>query len=298
MIFCTGSSGLVASQFKQDCINQGLDFIGLDLHGENQSVDILDKDNVFQAIEGKLREGIKPVLFHFAAITFTGKNLSSEQESLSWRLNVQGTKNILEVGKKLDIPVVHISTDYVFAGGTKEDPYLETDAILPDDTVYSQTKAAAEEAVLEVAKNQQVVIMRIAFPYGNLIHPKMGLLRKMLSWMDKNQTVNLYADQKICPTSIDFISQTCMKISQLLETKLLSSGQILHVVGPATTPYAFGAAAAQIFEKNCNITATSIEDNGAKNLSLSSQETEKILTMTHPSHDEEILRLKSVGLTY
>jgi dTDP-4-dehydrorhamnose reductase len=295
-ILCTGSSGLVASNFKKLCLKKSISFYGLDLHGENKNIDITKKEELLATVKThcntSLQKNLRPILFHFAAITITGKNLTSEQIELSKKINIEGTANILQVCQKLNILLVHISTDFVFAGAKKNNPYLPNDEICPDKTVYSQTKAEAEKIVLAVKDKQQVVIIRLAFPYGNFSHAKMGLLRKMLDWMDKNEEVNLYSDQKACPTSISYFSQCCLKTAQLISEQKIKSGQILHCVGKPTTPYEFGKLAKEIFNKNAQLNKSSIGD-GVKNLVLDTKETEEILGIIISTHNQAMKSLEN-----
>jgi len=285
-IFCTGSSGLVASDFKRLVLSQNIPFYGLDLHGEDEAVDITKKTAILNFIKSKTDKSLaelKPILFHFAAITLTGNNLTPEQIELSKKVNVEATANLLEVCRELNIPMVHISTDFVFAGGKKDTPYLPEDEISPDNTIYSQTKAEAEREVTAACSSQLAVIIRLAFPYGNFAHPKSCLVRKMLSWMDSKPEVNLYNDQKICPTPISYFSQCCLKVAQLISENKIISGQILHCVGEPTTPYEFGNMIKKVFNKNTNLIPTSVGD-GVRSLVLDIEETEKILEMKSLKH--------------
>lgn len=295
-ILCTGSSGLVASHFKQTAIDQGINFIGLDLSGEKISADITNKVDFEKVIEKLLPElnGSQPVLFHFAAIPITGTNLTKEQLELSNKVNVEGTRNVLEVCRQFNIPMVHISTDFVFSAGKKRNPYLPTDEICPDDTNYSQTKAEAEKIVLAAKNDQQVNIIRIAFPYGNMSHFKQGLLRKILTWMDNNDEVGLYSDQQTCPTPISHISNSCIRTAELITNKDILSGIILHVVGQPTTPFEFGETIKQVFEKEVILNKTSISGNTPTNLVLDTTDTEKYLGFSAPSHEEEFRKLKII----
>lgn len=289
-IFCTGSSGLVASDFKNLVVSQNIPFYGLDLHGETETVDITKKSVISNFVRTKINnfsQNSKPILFHFAAITLTGNNLTSEQIELSKQVNVRATKNLLEVCREQNIPMVHISTDFVYAGGKKDSPYLPHDEICPDDTTYSQTKAEAEHIVFTAHKYQSIVIIRLAFPYGNFKHPKPCLARKMLTWMDTKPEVNLYDNQKICPTPISYFSQCCLKVAQLISENKIQSGQILHCVGKPTSPYEFGNLIKKIFNKTAILIPTSIEE-AKKNLLLDTKETEKILNIKTPLHAQAI----------
>lgn len=315
-IICTGSTGLVASHFKQYCQNQGIIFHGVDLHGEGESIDITNYDQLYNHIK-KIKEGVilesaseasrhresNPlILFHFAAITMTGKNLTPEQIDLTNRVNIDGTKNALRVCHKLKIPLVHISTDFVFSGCAKTTPYLPEDETQADDTIYSQSKKTAEDLVLATSDNQFTSVIRIAFPYGNFSHEKKGLARKMMDWMDNLPEVNLYANQQACPTPISYISKACFRISQLISNagsqtfarlpNRLNSGQIFHVVGQTTTPYKFGSLINRIFDKRAKLNATHPKDIN-KNMVLDTTETEELLGFGAPSHEEELKSLKS-----
>ncbi len=293
-IFCTGSSGLVASDFKRLVISQHIPFYGLDLHGENEVVDISDKNSVFNFLKTKstqLPTEQKPILFHFAAITVTGNNLTDEQISLTKKVNVDSTRVLLEICRKLEIPLVHISTDFVFSGGKKTDPYLPEDELCPDDALYSQTKAEAERIVKEASKKQYIAIIRLAFPYGNFSHPKPCLVRKMLTWMESKPEVSLYSDQKICPTPIEYFSLSCLKTAKVISGQKLESGQILHCVGKQTTPYEFGSMVKKIFNKPANVNPSQIQE-GARNLVLDTQKTQEILNINIPLHEESLKRLR------
>jgi len=292
-ILCTGSSGLVASDFKKLALSENIPFYGLDLHGEEESVDITNKEPVLAYINSKLNlisDKSIPILFHFAAITITGNNLTSDQIDISKKVNIDATRILLEACKQLSIPLVYISTDFVFAGGKKETPYLPDDEICPDNTIYSQTKAEAEKLVKNASKDQKVVIIRLAFPYGNFSHPKPGLARKMISWMDNNAEVKLYNDQFICPTPISYFSDCCLQIAQLISEDKLKTGQVLHCVGQTTTPYEFGSLIKEVFEKKAKLVPTSI-GGGVKNLVLNTDKTEKILNIVKPHHQNSIQSL-------
>jgi dTDP-4-dehydrorhamnose reductase len=289
-IICTGSSGLVADHFKKTCKAQNIPFHGLDLHGETESVDITNYQQLKLTIQ-KLSFDLKnPIFFHFAAITITGKKLTDDQIALSKKVNIKGTENIVNVTDAFKIPLVHISTDFVFSGTNQNSPFKINDKIKPDDTVYAQTKAEAENIVKNAKKRQLVCIMRIAYPYGNFSHPKLGLARKMLSWMDTKPEVSLYANQKICPTSISYISNACIKISDLITTKQTKNGQILHVAGHPTTPFKFGDLIKQIFQKETLINKTKLNE-GNINLILDTKETEKLLDIKCPNHKQTLKKL-------
>jgi dTDP-4-dehydrorhamnose reductase len=291
--FCTGSSGLVASKLKEEALNKDIPFLGIDLNGEGESINILDQNQLETYVKNNIIPNKTPVLFHFAAITLTGNKLTPEQIALTKSVNVDGTKSIVAVSKKLNIPLIHISTDFVFSGANKTTPYNPNDTQIPDSNIYAKTKVEAEKIVLNSKSNNLVSIIRIAFPYGNLKHPKPGLFRKMMQWMDEKSEVNLYNDQKICPTPIDYITQSCLKTANLISQNQISSGTILHVVGNPTTPYEFGSLIKEIYNKKSNLKPVSVEGKAPKNLVLQTQETETLLNLKALSHRQYLEALKT-----
>ncbi len=297
-ILCTGSSGLVASSFKAEAKLNQIPFYGLDLHGEDEKTDIFNLNNLSDNINKYFQQitsiGNQPILFHFAAMTNTSQQLSKEEIDLAWNLNVTGTKNVIEVCRTLDLPLVHISTDYVFAGGNKTMPYLPLDPLAPDQTIYSQTKANAETEIKKVISKQMVIIVRFAFPYGNMGHPKRCILRKFLNWMSTREKVKLYDDQAISPTPISYIALGCFKLADLIYHHKLDSGTILHLAGQPTTPYDFGLLIKEIFEQKTELVRIQLAEEKTKNLVLDTSITEEILGISAPSHREALIACKQI----
>src|SRR5690625_3883833 len=100
----TGGKGQLGTELKQLLENKDLPFIS---YGSKE-LNILDKEEV-----GKVLYKEKPtVVFHCAA--YTAVDAAEENKDINWQVNVEGTRNVAEVCKELDILFVYISTDYVF----------------------------------------------------------------------------------------------------------------------------------------------------------------------------------------
>ena len=94
---------------------------------------------------------------------FTNTNANPSENDLCRQINVDGTQNILDLCRKYNKYLIHISTDFVF-DGTKTGIYTETDSVSPvNGDVYAQTKAQAEKLVLD--SRLPFAIIRIAYPY-------------------------------------------------------------------------------------------------------------------------------------
>lgn len=108
--------------------------------------------------------GIKPhVIINAAAYTDVEK--AETEPDRAFALNCDGPRQLASVAAARGVPIIHISTDYVF-DGMKKTPYTETDDTNPR-TVYGRSKLAGEAAV--ASENAQHIIMRTAWifsPFG------------------------------------------------------------------------------------------------------------------------------------
>ncbi|KKL52202.1 hypothetical protein LCGC14_2287840 [marine sediment metagenome] len=96
-----------------------------------------------EAVAEQLDRHRPGVLVHAAA--YTDVSGAEADRGLCWRINVEGTRNIVQAASARGIFLVHISTDYVFEGTTGG--YAEDDPLGPVRNYYSLTKLAAEVVV-------------------------------------------------------------------------------------------------------------------------------------------------------
>ena len=149
-------------------------------------MDITDIDQVENIILAS-----KPdVIFHCAA--WTNVDLAEDNEETVYKVNVEGTKNIVEMAKKVGAKVIYISTDYVF-DGKKIDLYEIEDKPNPL-SVYGKTKYLGE---IETLKYQKSFIVRISWVFG--INGK-NFVKKMFELAETKNELNIVADQLGSPT--------------------------------------------------------------------------------------------------
>ncbi len=96
------------------------------------------------------------LIVHAAA--YTNVSGAENEKANCWRVNVDGTRNLVKAASERGIPIVHISTDYVFYGDTGM--YKEDDPLGPVRNYYALSKLVAEELVRSVPKH---LVIRTSF---------------------------------------------------------------------------------------------------------------------------------------
>ncbi|MGO9006556.1 MAG: dTDP-4-dehydrorhamnose reductase [Beijerinckiaceae bacterium] len=125
---------------------------------------------------------------------FTAVDRAETEQGLALRTNAIGAGLVAQAAANLGVPVIQISTDYVFDGGAVR-PYREDDPVAPAN-FYGQSKLAGEEAVRAATPNH--VILRTSWiyaPYGQ------NFLRTMLRLAADREEIRVVADQQGTPTS-------------------------------------------------------------------------------------------------
>ena len=125
------------------------------------------------------------------------------------RGNRDGPAELARLSEAAGIPLIHISTDYVF-DGNKGASYVETDATSPQG-VYGASKLAGEEVV--AATCARAIILRTSWiysPFGR------NFVRTMLSVGQKNPTLRVVADQHGCPTSALDLAEAIVSLAMQL----------------------------------------------------------------------------------
>ncbi len=144
------------------------------------------------------------LVIHCAAYTNVDK--AEEDLETASKINAAGAENIAKVCGKLDIPMVYISTDYVFDGKNNV-PYKPDDKTNPINN-YGLTKLQGEEAVKKYCK--KYYIARTSWLYG--IHGK-NFVETMLSLKDKPE-LKVVDDQIGCPTWTVELANGILKLLQ------------------------------------------------------------------------------------
>lgn len=213
MILVFGKTGQVATELAR----QG-DVVTL---GRDQA-DLSDPAACAQII----RDSKPSAVINAAAYTAVDK--AEEEEALATVINGEAPTAMAKACAELDIPFVHISTDYVF-DGSGEAPWMPSDATGPLGA-YGRSKLVGEEGVR--AAGGQYVILRTSWVFsahGN------NFVKTMLRLSETRDHLTVVADQIGGPTAAADIAATCLSIASQLQTGQGASGTYHYSGAPATS---------------------------------------------------------------
>ena len=195
-ILITGAFGMLGSDLRETLNNHELIVTG------SKDLDITDQKKVIEFISEKSPE----IVINAAAYTAVDNCETNYNDA--YAVNALGPKNLAIACNKINIPLIHISTDYVF-DGNKREPLKEEDNLGPK-TVYGKTKLEGEKFVQENTK--KFFILRTAWLYG--IHGK-NFVQTMLNLSKKNKELKVVNDQIGSPT---YSKDLAIAIGELLNS--------------------------------------------------------------------------------
>ena len=182
-VFVTGVKGQLGYDVVNELNKRGIEAVGVDI----EEMDITDSISVNKVI----KEAAPDAVIHCAA--YTAVDAAEDNVGICRKVNADGTQNIANVCKELNIKMVYISTDYVFDGkGTR--PWEPDDERHPLN-VYGQTKYEGELAVQNTLENYFIV--RIAWVFG--VNGK-NFIKTMLSLAETHNRLTVVNDQFGSPT--------------------------------------------------------------------------------------------------
>lgn len=158
---------------------------------------------------------------------YTNVDKAESEPALARQINVNGPANLAKLAAVKNIPLVHISTDYVF-DGTAYTPITEDAPVRPLG-VYGQTKWEGEQAVLKYAPT--AVILRTAWlysPYGK------NFVKTMLNLGAQRPQLSVVADQFGTPTYAPHLAQA---IADILPQIKPNTQEIYHFTDEGTATW-------------------------------------------------------------
>ncbi len=217
-LLVTGRDGQVAASLLE--AGQGRDGAEVVAVGR-PALDLARPDTVFDALAA-----VQPDIVVSAA-AYTAVDQAEDEPDLAFAVNAVGAGKVAEAAARLGVPVIHLSTDYVF-DGTGEGAYVETDATAPLG-VYGASKLAGELAV--AAANPRHLILRTAWVYSPFGR---NFVKTMLRLAGDRDEINVVADQWGNPTSALDIADAILHAAAMLRDDFDGYG-IYHLAGSGET---------------------------------------------------------------
>lgn len=219
-ILITGAAGQVGTELFAKA---GAQAIGADL----QQLDICDEVAVLRFIQTN-----KPAIVINAA-AYTAVDKAEKESELTFAVNRDGPRYLAAACRTAGIPLLHLSTDYVF-DGDKATPYLESDQPLPRG-VYACSKWEGEQEIR--AQLPEHIILRVSWVFGANGN---NFVKTMLRLACERPELRVIADQHGCPTEASVIADVLLTLAQRhLNGAKLPWGTYHYTGTPNTTWHGF-----------------------------------------------------------
>ena len=140
------------------------------------------------------------------AAAYTEVDRAEREEAAAFAINAAAPSRLAVETARREIPLVHISTDYVF-DGRKGEPYVELDKVAPLNA-YGRSKLAGERAV--GAANPRHIILRTSWVYSP---HRSNFVKTILRLMAERDNLSIVADQRGRPTAARDIAKVCLYIA-------------------------------------------------------------------------------------
>ena len=220
-----GAGGQVGTAIlKQAEQNSGISIFSL----YRNTCDISNADQVHEQLARLKKEQGCALVINAAA--WTAVDQAETQETQAMAANHQGSANVATACAALNLPLVYLSTDYVF-DGRKTTPYTETDATNPL-SVYGRSKAAGEQAVLKTAPRH--IILRTSWvfsAYGQ------NFLKTMVRLAAERDHLKIVADQIGGPTPATDIAKAISVIAKNIAEPDFKNWGTYHYSGSPPTSW-------------------------------------------------------------
>ena len=217
-VFVFGAEGQIARSLREAAARHRGIVIG---HSGRTNVDILRADQVEKALD----EFAPGIVVNPAAYTAVDK--AEAEPELAFAINRDGAAIVAAAAKRRGVPVIHLSTDYVF-DGRKDGSYVESDAVDPQG-VYGRSKLAGEHAVAQA--NDCHVILRTSWIYAAFGN---NFVRTMIRLANGGKPLRVVDDQTGCPTYAPDVADAILTIAHRIESagwRRRFAG-VTHLAGP------------------------------------------------------------------
>ena len=222
-ILIAGHKGQLGLDLMDCARRRGIEAVGADL----PDYDITHMESV-----NRLFDEAGSVHAVINAAAYTAVDRAESDVALAYAVNRDGAANLALACQQRVIPLIHISTDYVF-GGLQTRPYRPCDAIGPRG-VYAQSKAAGEQAVRRLLDRH--IIIRISWLFG--LHGN-NFVKTMLRLGRERDTLRVVDDQVGSPTYAGDLADALVSVAGKVHDGLDRWGTYHYCNKGALTWYSF-----------------------------------------------------------
>jgi dTDP-4-dehydrorhamnose reductase len=201
-VLVIGSQGQLARAINELAANAGIkcSTVGRPL------IDLADSATIGPKLVTQLSGATKPnIVINTAA--YTHVDAAEKCTGTAARINAAAPGEIAATCARVDIPLIHISTDYVFSG-EKAQPWLETDVPAPT-SVYGRTKLEGEKVVALTWHKH--VIIRTSWLYSRSLGNFYATIDRL---SQTGEMLRVVADQTGCPTYAPNFAKVILKVAQ------------------------------------------------------------------------------------
>ena len=248
-LIVTGSGGQLGRAIRRR-LDGRYELIQTDIFDDEaakiRKLDITDVDQVTSLVRATGPDGI------INCAAYTAVDAQEKDVDNSWKINALGPRNLAIAAEDAGIPLVHVSTDYVFAGDQPV-PYTEFDTPGPV-SVYGKTKLAGEQFVRQFSRRHY--ILRTAWLYGE----GKNFVKTMLRLAETHEEVSVVDDQIGNPTSAADLARA---IDYLLPTENYG---LFHATCEGSCSWAdFSEEIFRLAGKTTRVTRLTSEEYAARN---------------------------------
>jgi dTDP-4-dehydrorhamnose reductase len=192
-ILLLGGTGQVGEELRASALPEGVEIYA----PARKELDLSDRSAIARVVAAERWSAV------INAAAYTEVDRAESEEELAFAINAQAPGELSAETARCGIPLIHISTDYVF-DGRKGAPYVEQDETAPVNA-YGRSKLKGEVGVR--AANPRHVILRTSWLYSPY---RKNFVKTILRLAAERERLTIVADQRGCPTAAEDIAKACL----------------------------------------------------------------------------------------
>jgi dTDP-4-dehydrorhamnose reductase len=219
----TGKQGQVARALAERAVEHAVEIVAVG----RPELDLSEPSSIRSVLETAKPDAI------VSAAAYTSVDRAEQEPEIAFSVNATGAGAVAGVARDLAVPIIHLSTDYVFNGDSHR-PYRENDPTGPIGA-YGRSKLAGEIEV--VSRTANSAVLRTAWVYSPF---GANFLKTMLRLAETRDEIAVVADQRGNPTSALDIADGIIVVAKnlLADPDSAALRGVFHMTGTGETTWA------------------------------------------------------------